>query len=265
MDPRQDEIPDLDTVFLVGAGIDENGWGPVLNAINEVRPEAQVGADTDAASYFFASHVYQRRFLEQSKGHPKIDPSVAASLIAQWTEFDLKLKENIARHLTEATERKVIGLRDEFVDIFNRREWGKRVVLTANWDMLLERSRCPSNAVLHIHGSVDDSSLLYLPSEVADEPFRTEEQRKQMGRLVSTMWRYIAKAPRLVIYGLSLSALDAELGYVLNVGLSEHLEGSPCEVLVYNCRDQVEKVERRVRMFLSNTAGVRIERRPLSC
>ncbi|WP_147450138.1 hypothetical protein [Corallococcus carmarthensis] len=265
MRTEPNEVPSLDTVFLVGSGIDKNGWAPVLSAINEFRPEAHVGTDPDAANYFFATHVYQRRFLEQNRRHEKIDQTINNQLITQWSEFDLSLKKSISRHLGDATERRELHLRKEFVDIYRNGHWGKHIFITANWDMLLEKDICSPSAILHIHGSIANPSLLYLPSEWTEEPFRPDAERAEMALRITTMWKYIAKAPRLVIYGLSLSALDAELGHILSVGLGEHKSENPCEVLIYDCATQVERVERRARMFLTEESTVRFERHPLSC
>ncbi|NVJ20494.1 hypothetical protein HUW62_04560 [Myxococcus sp. AM011] len=266
-DATEDTVafPGLETVFLVGSGIDHNGWGPVLAAINEQRPEARIEADPDAANYFFATHVYQRRFLERNKSHHSVNQEINTQLISQWTDFDLQLKKSISTHLAEATAKGEMHLRDAFMQNHHSGKWGKHVFITTNWDMLLERQGCKPSSVLHVHGSIETPSLLYLPSEVADEPFRATGDHEQMGRLMATMWKSIAQAPRLVVYGLSLSALDVELGHILSVGLGEHNDGNPCEVHIFDCSDQVEKVERRVRMFLTGETKVQFVRRPLHC
>lgn len=254
--PSEGVVRDLDTVFLVGTGIDENGWGPVLAAINEHNPDAGVGDDTEAANFYFARHVYSLRFAARFK---------IAQLEADLKNQDRQLKSCIARHIAEATRRGAMRLRKEFIDIVNGGNWGRILFLTSNWDMLLEEhAKVPRSQVLHIHGDIDSHELLYLPSEITSEFHRSEQDHTTMSRLISTTWGYIAKAPRVVIYGLSLSALDAELGYALSVGLGEHTK-DPCEVLIYNCQDQLDRVERRVRMLLQKGSKVSFKKVALSC
>jgi hypothetical protein len=262
--PKEGVIRDLDTAFIVGTGINENAWGPVLEAINEHDPAAGVGDDAEAANFYFARHVYALRFAARFKSDPKNGAEIA-KLEATLKDKDRQLKNCIARHLAEATRTGNMRLREEFIDIYNEGGWGRTLFITANWDMLLEEyGKLSRGHVLHVHGDIESHELLYLPSEITSEPYRSEQEHEKMGRLIATTWSYIAKAPKVVIYGLSLSALDAELGNILNIGLGEHTK-DPCEVVIYNCQDQLERVERRVRMLLAKESRVSFKKIPLSC
>jgi len=102
------------------------------------------------------------------------------------------------------------------------------MLITTNWDTVVATALSDILNItmrgtlrpLHIHGSIDDEQTLYLPTEMTKEPYRTREEEQKIGGLHGSIWRGLEDAHRVILYGLSLSPLDAELGQTLAAGWS---------------------------------------------
>src|SRR5229473_3010762 len=55
----------VDCLFLIGNGGVEDGWNPVLRAIQTFDPDSDVDDSPEAANYWLTQHVYQMRQLGQ--------------------------------------------------------------------------------------------------------------------------------------------------------------------------------------------------------
>src|SRR6266849_6467214 len=119
-----------DTVFLVGAGIVERSWEPIISAIQDFLPSAQVKTE-EQANHFLAWWVYARKLgalhLEKTESSAE-----AKEKSRQIVADDLKLKQFIAAHLRDACERNEIRLRQRFLEVKSHRRWGSRVFLTTD-------------------------------------------------------------------------------------------------------------------------------------
>jgi hypothetical protein len=217
-------------LILVGAGAVENSWDPVIVALRSIGfPDV---ATAGAANFALARLVYIARLAERDPATTPIAKSkndVRAKLA--------EVKRAIARELTDATARRKIGARREFADVMrrfvllNNAEVG---VITTNWDKTVERQASTLHAgqpVMYVHGHVDDADGLYLPTEVAEEPYREPAQRRPLIERRRDLVRAITRATRLVFYGLGLSALDAELGQIVASGIHN---SSVTEIIVVN-------------------------------
>ncbi|MBS1502042.1 MAG: hypothetical protein JST32_08280 [Bacteroidetes bacterium] len=103
------------------------------------------------------------------------------------------------------------------------------MLISTNWDTVVDNALklfLESNYSdgfwhmnpLHIHGSIDDESTLYLPTEVTRESYRTVKEDQAIGEIHGSIMKGLEKVERVVIYGLSLSPLDAELSQTLASG-----------------------------------------------
>ena len=75
--------------------------------------------------------------------------------------------------------------------------------------------------MLHIHGNVSQPSNLYLPTEVAEEPYFDDDDTTERSNFRGAMIQAIHEAKRVVLYRLGLSPLDAELGQILASGIHD--------------------------------------------
>ena len=248
----------LETVFVLGAGANRNGWEPVLSAIDDLCPELEIGKDVSTANTYFARHVYHRKFVARFQEALALDPSLEQRL----RQHDAELKRAIAARLHEATASGEMTLRPELVALLREPRWGKSAFVTANWDLCLERAGIPDEAIVHVHGDLRQPALLFLPTEITGELHQSDEELEALNRGIRRAWECIAMARRLVLYGLSLSALDAELGHLITMGLSEHRE-APCDVFVYNVEDELHRIRRRAEMFLEKQAKIRFHLVPV--
>jgi len=116
--------------------------------------------------------------------------------------------------------------------------------------------------VVHIHGVVDEHSCIYLPSETSYEAHRSDEANQRIGKFTGTAWHVIQATRRLCIYGLSLSALDAELSWIVRVGLEAHT-GKTLRIHLFDLRAELPKLEWRVRLLLPRNSDIQIEGHPV--
>lgn len=132
-----------------------------------------------------------------------------------------RVKRAIAAALSAAETGPLLSVQPEFDDIFDTLvcQGSERVYLiTTNWEGTAERAarrKLPGIDALYLHGRASEADRLYLPSEIVEEPYRTEPERQYLSNARAHAARAMGSATRLVIYGLAVSALDAELGALL--------------------------------------------------
>jgi len=211
------------TAFIVGAGAVENAWTPVLRAL---KPLCDFPLTTDGANSLLARLVYLMRWwatLDTDFGRNEFKK--AQSVLNQ-------VRSSLCREIRKSEQHKQIRVRPEFQDIVFKEVFaqGRRFMLvTTNWDnvvgsalrALLNSSETKAQiSPLHIHGSIRAPNTLYLPTEMTKEPYRDKLEEQQIGGLHGSIWRGLEGCHRCVVYGLSLSPLDAELGQTLAAGWS---------------------------------------------
>lgn len=210
------------TALIVGAGAVQNAWAPVLRAL---QPYYDFPLTSDAANCIFARFVYLLRWyasspMEVAKDH-------LAALKGQLAE----MRSAICEELKTAQKQGELVVRPEFEAIVDSMLVARRMtfmLVTTNWDTVvpealgrhLNRTMDGTVIPLHIHGSSANPDTLYLPTEVTQEPYRTHEEDQAIGGLHGSIWRGLEGARRVIVYGLSLSPLDAELGQTLAAGWS---------------------------------------------
>ncbi len=258
-----DLVSDINTVFLVGSGAIENAWPPVCAAIDEVSPHSGVGNDPDAANFWFSQFVQRRRLLatinkmtdeQLSAQMGSNDPQRTASVrrltkekMDDLRDDDARLKSTIARNLKNDS----VTLRMDFRRAASAFK-GSAAFVTTNWDLAIERALkevgIDPKVVVHLHGHVDEPKWMLLPSELPEEPYRSPAEVAQMAKY-QRRWAFFNAAKRIVVYGLSLSPLDASVAHALGMGLDEPKSGSAGEIIVMNCgKEETARVAKRVRM-----------------
>jgi len=250
------------TLFLIGTGALKNGWGPVLAAINELEPT--IGNDTDAANFWFSRIIQVWRLTAhvgratdkdlmlqgiEKKAIPKFRRD-AAKQGKDNRKLYYELKQAIANHIHRAMDSGEMALSPEFIRRAADDRWrGLTAYVTTNWDLLLDRAFGSRGDVHHLHGHVDNWKRMLLPSEAPEEPYRTKREEMQIASS-QRQWEGISQAKRIVIYGLSLSPLDASLAHTIGMGLDNPAGSAVEEIYIMNCGpDEVRRVAKRVRML----------------
>jgi hypothetical protein len=245
------------TAFIVGAGAVENAWQPVIRAI---QPYFSVSLSEDSANCFLARLVYVLRFWALSPG------DVAKKQLEQQLQTFANIRVALSEELRAAEESGELRVRPQFAEVVDKLLITSTtsfsfILINTNWDMVIDRALEAHLAPdftgqiypLHIHGSVTDPSTLYLPTEVTKEPYRSKAEEQSIGGIHSSIMWGLESATRLLIYGLSVSPLDAELMQTLAAGID-------CRTLreIVIVVPDHELVARRVKLLLDREPTIRV-------
>ena len=218
--------------------------------------------DTETANSILTALVYQRRLLHRySEFHEQSRLGFAEQL-----EQERQLRRFICSELGLAMGSGEISLRPQFTKVVSDPAWGERTILNLNWDELIEHSGLiQAHALDHIHGSIRDPDTLYLPSEYSAEPhYGAADLQTQYSRH-RKMRDAIALCDGLVIYGSSLSLLDAELCSMLQMGIRRNWERArlPVQVHIFDLRDAIQEVWTRLFALQYGGVAVRLTAHPV--
>lgn len=209
------------TMLFVGSGALENAWTPIRLALEEAYPFVP---SKECENLVFANLIFQLRWLAAMVHLREGDRTQFEPTFQRRLQAYNDLKRGIASRLTHAVDAGEVRVRPAARQLDRLLE-PPLLVVTTNWCKSVERF-WPNAKVLHLHGTVDTPDTLYLPAESIEEPYRSQPTRPSF--LAETAGETMAGlhvCSRLVVYGLSLSPLDPELGIVLNDGL--HGRSSP--------------------------------------
>ena len=198
-------------VAITGAGSVENAWNPVINFLEN---HLESPLTSDQVNSYLAKKIYEKRFFSKN------NLPEAKEYKIQLEEEIKCIKEGICMHLHKGMQDGVLKPRSEFdflLDkyIFNN---GHQIIhYTTNWDTVIEdyiNQQTNSKIdipTIYLHGSIRDDKMIYLPTEIIHENYRHQYETQHLHHKHFEAWNEIAGANELLIYGLSLSPLDAEL------------------------------------------------------
>lgn len=100
------------------------------------------------------------------------------------------------------------------------------MIVSTNWDTVVEDAVNIVSKIkdmfgnrklfaAHVHGVYSDPKIIYLPTEMIEEPYRTNDERQFLGNMHSAVMRATSIAQTIIFYGLSISPLDAELTQIV--------------------------------------------------
>jgi hypothetical protein len=242
--------------LIVGAGAVTNSWAPVQRAL---QPYYGFPITGDGANSILARLVHLLRFWAQNP------TSHAGPELAKLKAFLSLLRSSIATELEQAEASGELSVREQFKEIVQSTiaGYGHRFILVnTNWDLVVDTAFAAALAEdwnlkdfnpVHLHGSRKNPDLMYLPTEVTWEPYRTEAEQQAIGGIHGSVWRGLEEAGRVVVYGLSLSPFDAELCQTLAAGLDS---GADREVLVI--APDHETVAHRINLLINPARRVRV-------
>jgi hypothetical protein len=239
--------PKIGAIYLIGTGAEIGSWPPVIEAIREMQVEGagtpQAVKNAEGAVAYFGALVQWRRdaiFMRRVCRFDERDQWI--KMESTMAEAHKQLKTRIAGKLAAAMKSGALRLRDSFREHVNRQS-GMLVFLTTNWDRLLDEElglKTPGpSRVQHIHGDISDPDKMLLPGEIMGECYRADAEADGMKRKPLSLTPAVEAASRFVVYGHSLSAIEAELRNAIWLWFSTY-PGEPEIVVVarkQDCRD----------------------------
>lgn len=253
------EIKRNKIVIIVGAGAVENAWVPIINAIKVVTDQT---LDIDGANCFFARLIYLLRF------YSKIPHTDAKSYLKISRENAETLKNGICEEIKIAQSKGILKPRNEFRKNLKKFAFNDSKnsvgLISTNWDTvidddvddLLKQSGGQTLKCFHIHGSVEFPEHLYLPSETTQENYRSDTENKKFGLGLNhdKTIQFLEQATQILIYGLSLDPLDAELSQIL--GGASFANNDLHEIIIVN--PDYERIKNRVKALLYPKVDIKI-------
>ena len=243
--------------IVAGAGAVENAWSPILKIFKLLH---RGDIDGDAANSIFAGHIYRLRFYSSfPRPHILDDLEEQLSIVSD-------LKTLICEQLAHAQNTGAISVRKEFLEILQHFVYklnNKVGFLTTNWDTTVADAadefmnktyNTPSARCFHIHGSIKEPYGLYLPSETSRENYRSAEENDRLGMNHALSLRFLKDANQIILYGLSLDPLDAELGQILNATFTKNSDLE--EIIIIN--PEYAKVKQRVVLLIPYFKDIKI-------
>lgn len=235
--------------ILFGAGAVENAWEPLLNCF---RPINGNETDADTANFLFAKSICAMRLYSKL-------PEGAKQLKEEQETVSL-MKEVICDSLKLAQKTGMLKPRKEFEAILNKFVFGNPNNLfgfiSTNWDTVIDAEAdrwvkqkyfdIESAKVFHIHGSIEEHEHLYLPSETSMQNYRSDAENYKLGYGHFTTYQFLLEANVIIIYGLSLDPLDAELSLLLNGAFTQSKKIR--EIIIIN--PDYQKIRKRVKILL---------------
>lgn len=243
--------------ILVGAGAVENAWEPVLNCFRAINGHE---TDSDTANFLFAKSVCAMRLYSKS--------SKGSKQLQEEQETVRMIKDVICDSLKLAQKKGLLKPRKEFTAVLDKfvlcnpnNLFG---FVTTNWDTVIDAEAdlwvkekyldIESAKVFHIHGSIEAHENIYLPSETSMENYRSDDENDKVGYAHFATYELMKEANVIILYGLSLDPLDAELSLLLDgtFASSKALR----EVIIVNPNYQV--VRKRVNILLFRRTGIAV-------
>lgn len=242
--------------ILVGAGAVENAWEPLLTCF---RPINGHETDADTANFLFAKSICAMRLYSKS---PK-----GAKQLKEEQELVKSMKDVICDSLKLAQKAGFLKPRKEFTAILDKFVLSNPDNLfgfvSTNWDTVIDAEAdrwvkekyygIESASVFHIHGSIAEHEHIYLPSETSMENYRSDEENNKIGYTHFAMYQFLSEANTIILYGISLDPLDAELSLLLSGTFANK---TIREVIIVN--PDYQKVRKRVKILLFRKTNITI-------
>lgn len=201
--------------LFVGAGAVKNAWRPIVKAVQP--PYFKEELSTDGANCGLARLVYNLRWFSNNPG----------AGLDKCKQILKSAKTRICEEIKIAQQNKEIEIRDEFsnlIDQIIQSDCTRLMIVSTNWDTIVEdsvnsipiiKNRFGKIVAAHIHGVYLDPQNIYLPTEIVEESYRTENEKNILGGMHAAVMQEMTVAQTLIVYGLSISPLDAELTQII--------------------------------------------------
>lgn len=241
--------------LITGAGAVVNAWNPVIRALQSYY---DFPLTSDSANSILARLIYLVRWYSSLKTED------GATQYKTHLELLNEIKTSISRELKKAQDSGEITVRASLIactKLFLLSHSKKFAYITTNWDSVgshaikkeLNKTHHVNIYPLHIHGHFDAPSGIYLPTEMVKEPYRSSEEEMTLGSTHGMAWRALEPATRIILFGLSLSPLDAELQQIIACGLD-----SDCKKEVIIVDPNHNEIAQRINLLINPARNISV-------
>lgn len=238
--------------IIVGAGAVENAWEPILQIVKPIIQDE--AADADIANCLFARHIYLLRTYSGFSDEKAIEN------LNDEKKLIRDLKSLISDLIKHYQDRGILKARKEFKNILTKFVFSDSTnlfgLISTNWDTVVDKEAdeivkrvyidLKNAKCFHIHGSIDTPEYIYLPSEISQERYRTKEDNERHGYNHYVTLNFLKEANQIILYGISLDPLDAELSQILNSTFTRN--NNLRELIIVN--PDFKRVRNRVKALL---------------
>lgn len=244
--------------ILVGAGAVENAWEPILTCFKPINGNE---TDADSVNFLLAKSICALRLYSKS---PK-----GIAQLKEELELVKSMKDVICESLKLGQQTGVLKPRKEFRTILDKFVLSNPInlfgIVTTNWDTVIDEETdrwvkekyqdIESAKVFHIHGSTEIHEHLYLPSETSMENYRSDAENNKIGLAHAGTFEFLLEANSIILYGLSLDPLDAELSLLLSGAFAS--SKTIREVIIINPNYSLVRKRIKILLFRKNHINIK--------
>lgn len=237
--------------IITGAGAVENAWEPILKIF---KPLMEDEVDADVINCHFAKLIYLLRIYSSASD------KMAVENLEFEKETMKQLKDLISEHIKIYQQNGILRARKEFKDILAKFVFAAADnlfgLVSTNWDTVIDKEAdeivkevyvdLTSTKCFHLHGSIDSPEHLYLPSETSKENYRSKEDNDRHGYNHFATLKFLKEARQIILYGISLEPLDAELIQILNSTFTT--SNNLREIIIVN--PDFKRIRKRIKALL---------------
>ena len=133
------------------------------------------------------------------------------------------------------------------------------LLISTNWDTIIDEAICTipefkNIKCLHVHGSCKDPTTLYLPTEICSEKYRTQREEFTLGRRHGAAMTGLKNVQVIILHGLSISPLDAELLQIIGSGMDSNILETIKIIDLYP-----KVVAEKINVLLGHSTNIKIE------
>ncbi len=172
--------------FIFGSGAVSNSWAPIFKCLTPFHFKKELSIE--GANTALALLVYNLRHASSEKESVYYKNSL---------DILNRTRLGICEQIYHFQDKGFLVVRPELDQIlvnFVLSGFDGYVFITTNWDTVVDdflkshpifRSFLNNNKdfCIHLHGNFKKGNLIYLPTEVANEPYREEDEKKYMNDL----------------------------------------------------------------------------------
>ncbi|MEO9210237.1 MAG: hypothetical protein ABI208_04015 [Ginsengibacter sp.] len=243
-----------DIALICGSGAVDNSWNPIFRAIKPTHFKSDF--TKEGANTALALLVYNLRF------HTGKNYDLNDSVLIKCKTILENTRNAICEHIKFSQQTKELKVHSEFQEIVSNiilPLCNRLLLISTNWDTVIDDAICTIPAFknikcLHIHGTYKDSTTLYLPTEICSEKYRTQPEEFTLGRQHGAAMTALKNAQVIILYGLSISPLDAELLQIIGSGMDSNILENIKIIDLYP-----EVVAEKINVLLGHSTTIKIE------
>lgn len=240
--------------LICGSGAVNNSWNPIFRAIKPNHFTSEL--TKDGANTALALLVYNLRYHSGKNDDLNDSDLIKCKTILENT------RNAICEHIKFSQQTKELKVHSEFLEIITKiilPFCNQLLLISTNWDTVIDDAIHEIPAFknilcLHVHGSFEHPTTLYLPTEICSEKYRTKSEEFTLGRQHSTMMTSLKSAQTVIFYGLSISLLDAELIQIIASGLDSNILEN---IKIIDLRPEI--VAEKINILLGHSTNIKIE------